>query len=256
MVYLIDDNIVVVVVGQLQVIDVAVHDVFAGEECLIAVGCVAVIPHVAEVVVVQHEAERLQTLLENLLPMGDEQQTRAAVGFFETLIVEGRDDSLTGSGGSHHEVLEVVVHLALYAQPLQHVALIVLGFDEVEFTVVDGCLAVLVKCLLQPFVVDAGAVGLEVLALPIAVEGVGHLMQDVGQFHLRHLEVPLQSGSQCGTAHVGAADISGMKSGIPQEDIRFGVQPVVIVVVRNLHLGVLQHCQAFHGLEFRCLRIG
>lgn len=167
----------------------------------------------------------------------------------ETFIVESRDDGFTGTGSRDHKVFVMVVHLALHAQSFQDVVLIVLGIDQFECSVVDRLLLILVKRLLQPLVIDIRSVDHEVIAVPVTIEVVDDLPHDVGCLHLRHLEVPFHTALQSHPTHVGTADIGGMETCVAHEDIRLGMQPVVVAVVRDLHLRVLQFGQSLHRFK-------
>src|SRR5664279_5821462 len=81
--------------------------------------------------VCQDLSVRSQRLLQDLLPMRDEQQRGSfwIVRIAEASIVQGSDNGLSGAGGCDDEVAVPVMHGPLRRQGLQHLLLIVVRAD-------------------------------------------------------------------------------------------------------------------------------
>ena len=115
----------------------------------------------------------------------------------EALVVQGRDDRLTGTGGSHHQIAHIATDRALCLQLVQNFLLVGIGID------VHG--------------VDIGIVGVEIFfrlqrtgqafslifrvvfkfaVIPVILEGGGDLVNGFGQVAFRYLGVPFKAAGQ------------------------------------------------------------
>ena len=93
------------------------------------VGPVPIHVELAEVPVIQHLAEGMATLLQDLPGVSDKQQARVAHLRAQALEVEGGDDGLAGTRGGDHQVLEAVVAFAFGGELFENLGLMRPGRD-------------------------------------------------------------------------------------------------------------------------------
>lgn len=105
--HLVNDDIIVVIIRQLQPVDAVVDDIFRGKDMGVGQwGGVLAVPQFTEIIVAEHHSESAERLLENLLTVGYEQQSRVSIVLFqEPLEVQCGDHSLTRSRGCYDRFL-------------------------------------------------------------------------------------------------------------------------------------------------------
>ena len=142
-----------------------------------------------------------ERLLEDLFPVGDEQQGQIAVPFDELAVVECSDDGLPGARRGDDEVAVPIVALALDHERVEHALLMrvrphVKAGERDRRCLAERALVVLVKCPLQLLAVDGRVVELEVLRRPMALEHHPHAVDDMRGVHRGQPDVPLQAVEQ------------------------------------------------------------
>ena len=125
------DNVVVEVRRRFLRKGLGVEGLDRHEQMVDTLRPIAADEHGAKVRILQHGAEGDKALLEDLLPVGNEQQPTGFAGILlsESLIIQRRDDSLSRAGGSHHQIAPVVPHCPLGVQLIQYLLLIGVGLN-------------------------------------------------------------------------------------------------------------------------------
>ena len=100
------------------------------------------------------------------------------------------------------------------------------------------------------------AVKLELVRVPVGVEGGGDLADRRGQVLRRDLHVPLQAAGNGGIGQVRRAHIGRREAGLPVKHIGLGVQAGALGVVADLDAGIRQLGQLLHGLDVRRAHVG
>ena len=87
--------------------------------------------HFTEIGILQHRAEGIKALLQDLLSMGDKQQAAGMPGvlFAEALVIQRRNDRFTGAGCRNNEIVTIAAYIALGVQLVQNLLLIGVGPD-------------------------------------------------------------------------------------------------------------------------------
>ena len=257
MVGFVDDDIVVIIGGEPLIQCLGVQRLHRHEKVLQALR--AIIPHeeLAKVDVLQHAGEGRLALLQYLLTVGDEQQPVGLPGilFAKSPVIEGGDHGLARAGSGDDQVSGGAAHLAFGQQLVQDLLLIGIG-PNVEQEL--GMLPVVVlglERLHQPGP-HVRAVELELVRVPIGIEGGGDLADRRGQVLRRDLHVPLQAAGNGGVGQVRRAHIGRREAGFAVEHIGLGVQARALGVVADLDTGIGQLGQLFHGLDVRRAHVG
>lgn len=213
-------------------------------------GALAIHQQLAEGAIAQHLAEGGEALLQDLAPVGHEQQARVTRTGLAG-VIEGGDHGFARAGGGHHQVAPAAMEAALGRQLVEDLLLVGVGADVeeaerggVQRRVPRRLLAHgPIKAALLQF---AGPVGLELALLPVALKGGLELGQDALVVVGGEAHVPLQAVVQGGGGEVGGADVGGGGKGgareaRPMEQPGFGVQAGAAGVVADAHLGAVSH---------------
>ena len=101
------------------------------EQMVDALRPIAADEHGAKVRILQYGAEGDQALLQDLLPVGNEQQPAGFAGILltEPFVVQCGDNGLPRAGGGHHQIAPVVPHCPLGVQLIQYLLLIGVGLN-------------------------------------------------------------------------------------------------------------------------------
>ena len=243
MVELIDDDDVEVI-GR-EVLQVAgVQALHRGEDVLEVVRSCTADPFLAEGSVPDGVPEGGQALIQDLITVCDEQQTRPGQFTAQAGVVDGGHDGLTGAGGRHQQIA-VPTAAPSYRDLLQQSLLegFQAKFDRAEDDLrsgVDPARSAALGFELRGIERD------EIGALPVAFEDSLKLGEDVGVAGSRGTDVPLQSGDLCGMGEVGGADVCGGEAAAAVEDPRLGVQPGGADIVGDTYLRT-QVCELLKG---------
>ena len=144
-----------------------------------AVGFVAANIQLAEIGILQHRPEGVQTLLQNLLPVCHKQQTAGLprMLFAEALVIQCGDHGFAGAGGGDYQVAVVTPNGALGIQSVQNFLLVGIRQNVQRVNAAVVGLAVLFgfqgprKALPLTFVVV-----LKLAGVPVAFKGGGNLI--------------------------------------------------------------------------------
>ena len=175
----------------------------------------------------------------------------------ETLVVQGRDDRLAGTGGSHHQIARIATDSALCLQLVQNLLLVGIGVD------VHG--------------VDVGIVGIEIFfrfqrprqalflilcvvfkfaVIPVILKGSGDLVNGFGQVAFRYLGVPFKAAGQCRIGQIGRAHISRREAGFSVKDICLSVETGRLGIVADLDVRIGQLSQFLNGFHIGSAHVG
>ncbi len=221
-----------------------------GEHMAPLAGALAIHQQLAEGAIAQHLAEGGEALLQDLAPVGHEQQARVTRTGLAG-VIEGGDHGFARAGGGHHQVAPAAMEAALGGELFEDLLLVGVGAD-VEEAERGGVRRRVPRRLLahgpiKAALLDlAGPVGLELALLPVALKGGLELGQDALVVVGGEAHVPLQAVVQGGGGEVGGADVGGggrggAREARPMEQPGFGVQAGAAGVVADAHLGAVGH---------------
>ena len=175
----------------------------------------------------------------------------------EAFVIQCRNDRLTGTGGSHHQIARIATDGALCLQLVQNLLLVRIGVDvhgvdvgivgvEIFFRFQRPCQALfLILCVVFKFAV-----------IPVILEGSGDLVDSFGQVAFRYLGVPFKAAGQCGIGQVGRANISRREAGFAVKDICLGMEPGRLGVVADLDVRIGKLSQLLNGFYIGSAHIG
>lgn len=135
-----------------------------------------------ESAVAQHLPVNPAGLLQDLLPVCDEQQAGpVGRGGAQPPVVQRGDHGLAGAGGRDEQVPVPVVHLPLHRQRVEHGLLVRvrpnLNAGQRNRRRARPAARRRGECVVEPVAVALRLVGFETLVVPVAVEGGGELLQ-------------------------------------------------------------------------------
>ncbi len=173
------------------------------EDVLAALRSLPADEELAEGAVAEHLSESGAALLEEPLPMRDEEEPMPRQGATQPRVIEGGDQRLAGSGGGDHEV-PVMPLISLDLEGLEDVLLVRVR-AKVEDPEVGRDLTVRAlrrEGALDTLPVARGVVANELVRSPVRLEGSAELGELWGGVPLREPHVPLQSLEQRGVGQV------------------------------------------------------
>ena len=126
MVELVHDDIIVKIGGRLFREALGIEVLNGQKQVIDALRLIAAHKHLTEIGVLEHRAEGVQALLEDLLPVRHKQQAAGPIRVLpaKALVVQRRDDRLAGTGGSHHQIAGIAANGTLRLQPIQYFLLV------------------------------------------------------------------------------------------------------------------------------------
>ena len=149
--------------------------------------------------ILQHRAKRGAALVEDLVTVGDEQQSERAPGAAnEGCVVKRRHDRLPGAGRRNDQVAVSTVPVALHHQVLEHSTLVWMR-DHVESSErvavgVAPSATLAPECVLEAVEIAVRCELLECVVAPVGVERRPHPLNDRRRFGLGQPHVPLKPG--------------------------------------------------------------
>ena len=208
-------------------------------------------PKLTEARVTEGVRERRAALLEDLLPVRDEQQPVTRQPFAKARVVDRRHDRLARAGCGDEEVPVPPVRareLDLLEQPL---------LKRHRGRSRSGCSRSV--CLRLPSAPCARGTrsrsyGTKSPLSQYDVEDGGHLRDDVGVANAGDSNVPLEPGDQRRVRQVGRSDVRGRVAALPMEQPRLRVQPCRRGVVGDLDLGS-ERRQLVERTQLRAVRV-
>ena len=191
MVNLIHHHVVVVILGQLKIVDTITERVLACKHMLVAGRLVCSIPYATEVRIIKHDAKRLHRLSQNLLTMGNEKEMTIWVSLTIALEVKGCNDRLTRTRCSYNKITIIAMNVAFYVKFLQYFLLIILGTHQVKSREIEQWrFPIRTQRFLQAFVANARNEVLKRLVAPIHLKRITNLLNHLWQLKLSGLEIP------------------------------------------------------------------
>ena len=186
------------------------------------------IPHITEIRISQYRTIGSTSLFDNLFTMHHKKEISLCMLLFETLIVESGNNRFTGTGGSNYQVSPVVMVTAFLLQPVKDVVLIFFGLHQIEHRIIYSfrSLSVLIERLLQALAIPIQIESFEYILFPIGIKCILYGSENMRQFHLSYLHIPLQAFGQCCMRNIGRANICRMEAAIAHKHIRLGVKAV------------------------------
>ena len=175
----------------------------------------------------------------------------------ETLVVQGRDDRLAGTGGSHHQIARIATDSALCLQLVQNLLLVGIWVDvhgvdvsivgvEIFFRPQRPCQALfLILRVVFKFAV-----------IPVILKGSGDLVNGFGQVAFRYLGVPFKAAGQCRIGQIGRAHISRREAGFSVKDICLSVETGRLGIVADLDVRIGQLSQFLNGFHIGSAHVG
>lgn len=216
----------------------------------------------AEVAVGQDLPVGPQGLLEDLLPVGHEQQRGPGPRLLaQASVVQCRHHGLAGAGGRHDEVAVTVVDLSFRLQRLEHLQLVGEGSDLQPRQRQRDAGVLLASCCLRESVVETVVVDVRVVELvggvvPVRLEGRAELLQQGGRGHAGEPDVPLDPVQQRSSREVGRPHVGGVEARPPMEHPGLGMQTCPLGVVLDAYLGVELADQPVQGGSLRGAHVG
>ena len=259
MVELVHDDIVVKIGGRLFREALGIEGLNGQKQVVDALRLIAAHKHLTEIGVLEHRAEGVQALLEDLLPVRHKQQTAGSIRILltEALVIQGRDDRLAGTGGSHHQIAGVAADGTLRLQPVQYFLLVGIGVNihGINFGIVGVEVFFRFQRPRQPFPLILRII-FKFPVIPVILKGSGDLVNGFGQVTPRYFCVPFQAAGQCGVGKIGGAHIGRREAGFAVENIRLGVETGRLGVVADLDLRIGQPAQLLDGFHIGSANVG
>ena len=172
--------------------------------------------------------------------------------FAEALVVQGRDDRLAGTGGSHHQIARIATNSALCLQLVQNLLLVGIGVDVhgVDVGIVGVEIFFRFQCPCQALFLILRVV-FKFAVIPVILKGSGDFVNGFGQVAPRYLGVPFLPVGQCRIGQIGRAHISCCEAGFAVKDICLGVEPGRFGIVADLDVRIGQLSQFLNGFLHR-----
>lgn len=126
MVEFVHDDVIVKIGTRLFREALRVEGLDGQEQVVDALRLIAAHKHLTEIGVLEHRAEGIQALFEDLLPVRHKQQAAGLIRVLpaKALIVQRGNDRLAGTGGSHHQIAGIAADGTLRLQPVQYLLLV------------------------------------------------------------------------------------------------------------------------------------
>jgi hypothetical protein len=186
-------------------------------------------------------------LLEDLFPVGDEQERRGRLttlerGVAKTPIIESRDDCLACAGRRYDKIAVPIVDLTFDLDLFEHLGLIrPRAYLEAGEGNCDPiwrfAVACLRECIVETVAVARWLVGLEGWVIPIGIEGGAELVQQTGRGDPREADIPLDAIEQGGSREIWGSYVRRVEAGVPSKEPSLGVEASSEYVVLDLDLG-------------------
>ena len=156
-------------------------------------------------------------------------------------IVERGDHRLAGAGRRDDEVAVAPLNPTFGVEPVEDLLLERVGpqLERERLGARRFDRPLLLQRPLQPRPLGL-VIRLELAVLPVGLEGRGDAVPEMRRLVLADLDRPLQPLGQGRARQVGRADVGGAEAGVAVEQVRLGVQPRAMGVVRDADLGVGQ----------------
>ena len=113
-VHFINYDVVVIVVGQFQLIQLVIQGLNRHEQLAVVFRQLAAYPEFAKGIVSQNATIGFAGLPQNFFPVRHKQKMGVWPCFQETLKIKRRDQGFASARGGHHEVSKTLVHVPLY----------------------------------------------------------------------------------------------------------------------------------------------
>ena len=256
MVRLVDDDVVVVISGQLGVQGLRVQGLHRNEQMIQRFRLVVAHVKLAEVGVLQHTGEGITALFEDFFAVGNEQKSvrLADILLAEAFVVQRGNHGLAGAGGGNHQIPVQAAHLTFRQQSIENLLLIRVRTDVKQELQTISLILLSLQGLVQAVALVL-IVKFKLIGMPVSIKGSRNLADRLGQIAGGCLHVPFQTAGNSGVGQVGRSHIGRRKASITVENIGLGMQTGALGIVGDFDLRIRQRRKLLDGLDIRCSHV-